>query len=214
MKKNIQATSIVEAMVVLLIVTLAVTGAYNVFSRTIKLTDSNEYKLVAISMAKEGIEAFTNIRDTNWKVLPGDYTNCWNTLNYDISCFNATPPKTSTDIGHDSSYTIYRNSTNYRWYLQNFFPTGGYSNSTYRENFRVWYDNDGFFTQTGTIIQMKPVFTREIKVSYIEDGLVSGFTDSNEQKMKVTSLVQWTDPSSTKVKKVELETILTNWKNK
>jgi Tfp pilus assembly protein PilV len=70
MKKNILATSIIEAMVVLLIVLIAVTGAYDMFSNAIRITDGSEHKLMAISMAKEGIEAVTNIRDTNWKVLP------------------------------------------------------------------------------------------------------------------------------------------------
>jgi hypothetical protein len=40
MKKNILATSIVEAMIVLLIVMMAVTSAYDMFSKSIKLTDS------------------------------------------------------------------------------------------------------------------------------------------------------------------------------
>jgi Tfp pilus assembly protein PilV len=53
MKKNILATSIIEAMVVLLVVLIAITGAYDMISNAIRVTDGSEQKLIAISMAKE-----------------------------------------------------------------------------------------------------------------------------------------------------------------
>ena len=131
MKKNIRATSIVEAMIVLLIVTMAITWAYSMFSQSIKVTDSNGYKIQAISIAREWIEAMTNIRDTNWKVLPWDYINCWNTFNYNINCHGNT--STSTDI-LAWSYTIYKDPADYRWKLES-NTTWDFSSPTYRSNF-------------------------------------------------------------------------------
>lgn len=66
MKKNILATSIAEAMVVMLVILIGVTGSYQMFSQSIKAVDSSEFKIQAISMAREAIEAVNNIRDTNW----------------------------------------------------------------------------------------------------------------------------------------------------
>jgi hypothetical protein len=53
MKKNVIATSIVEAIIVLLIVMMAITSAYDMFTKSVQVTDSSGFKLQAISMAKE-----------------------------------------------------------------------------------------------------------------------------------------------------------------
>ena len=100
-----------------------------------------------------------------------------------------------------------------------------YSDPNYRSDFIVWYDSDGFYTQNWTLIDnlnpLNPDFTREIKIEYLEDGIDNPSTlpnesiilNSNDQKIKVTSLVQWKDQASDNIKKVELTTILSNWKN-
>jgi hypothetical protein len=183
------------------------------FANAIRVTDGSEQKLMAISMAKEWIEAVTNIRDTNWKVLPWDYKNCWNVLNYDIDCFNSNN-STVYDIKHWLSFIVDKDITDYRWKLTN-FATWNYSSQIYRDNFQVWLSWDWFYTQSWSSTNtLKPIFTREIQINYLEDWLLGGFTNSEEQKMQVKSIVQWSDSSSTKVRKVEMETILTNWKNK
>lgn len=51
-----------------------------------KLADSTGKRIEAIQIARDGLEAFTNIRDTNWIKFAADYENCWNTLNYDSNC--------------------------------------------------------------------------------------------------------------------------------
>ena len=51
-----------------------------------KLANSTEQRIEAIQIARDGIEAFINIRDTNWVLFAADYENCWNALNYDDTC--------------------------------------------------------------------------------------------------------------------------------
>jgi hypothetical protein len=214
MKLNKKATSIVEAMIVLLIVMIAVTWAFDMFSKSIKVTDSTGYKLEAIAIAKEWIEAMTNIRDTNWKVLPWDYTNCWNTLNYNINCHNSN--STANDIPNNTSFIVWKDNVDYRWKLES-KTSGTYGTWTYIWDFAVWYDIDWFHTQSWWLIDLanplNPPFTREIKVVYLDDGDTGWVVNSNHQKMQITSLVQWRDQASDNVKEVELVTILSNWKN-
>lgn len=215
MKKNIIATSIVEAMVVLLIVMLAVTSAYDMFTKSVQVTDSNGHKLQAISMAKEWIEAMINIRDTNWKIMPWDYKNCWNTLNYDTDCLNSNT--TIYDIPNNSSFTISKDPVDYRWKLTQ-QTSWLYSSWAYRTSFWVWYDTDWFYTQNSTLFDplnpLFPIFTREIKIQYLNDWYTWWAVNSDHQKIQVTSLVQWKDQSSAENKKLELTTVLTNWRNK
>jgi len=210
MKKNILATSIAEAMVVMLVILIGITGSYQMFSQSIKTVDSSEFKIRAISMAKEWIEAVNNVRDTNWILFKWDLPNCWNTLNYNTSCFNNT---TTTHDIRPGSYRTYIWSNN-RWILQNYTWTLDYSEAAYRNFFTVWLDNKWFFTQNSADIieEIKPPFTREIIISYLDDG--SWVTNSNSQKMNVTVKIQWTDSSSNTVRKVEMSNILTNWANK
>jgi len=80
---------------------------------------------------------------------------------------------------------------------------------------KVWIDSDWFYTQSWAIKEITPIFTREIKIEYIDDGRTPNefsIKPTNEQKMKIYSIVQWVDSSSSKPHKVEFSTILTNWK--
>jgi len=218
MKISKKATSIVEAMIVILIVSMWVVWMYKIFFNATNLIDSTANKIQAISIAREWIEAMTNIRDTNWLILWADFKNCWNVLNYKSGCIWAASPATSTDIPV-WSYTIYKDIDN-NWKL-NKLTSWNYSNNTYRINYRVWITWSWFFTQTWITNNLKPVFTREIKIEYSENtstdinwNIIPNWIDSNDEKMKVTSLVQWKDRHWTNIHEVKFETILSNWKNK
>lgn len=215
MKKNILATSIAEAMVVMLVILIGVTGSYQMFSQSIKAVDSSEFKIQAISMAREAIEAVNNIRDTNWILFKWDLPNCWNTLNYDTRCFN--DPTTTYDIT-PGSYRVDNLSGQYRWTLYEYTGAWDYQDTTYRNFFWLWLDSNWFYThQQPFATEIKPPFTREIIISYLDDweNPVNSWTNiSNEQKMKVTAKVQWMDTGSNTVRKVEMSNILTNWENK
>jgi len=209
MKTSKKATSIVEAMVVMLIVTIWVVWMYKIFFNSSSLIDSTKNKIRAMSIAREGIEAMTNIRDTNWLTLWSDYKNCWNTYNYNSACVWNT---TNTDIPNWSWWYIIYKDTDNRWELKN-YTTWNYTTSTYRNNYKVWLSWSWFYTQTWTTTNLKPVFTREIKINYIDTNWTTP-PDSNDEKMKITSLVQWSDRSSKNVHKIRFEKILSNWKNK
>jgi len=86
MKKTKKATSILEAMIVLLIIIVWVTWLYDIFNASQKLSNTTKNRIEAIEIAREWIEAMKNIRDTNWLMFGWDKTNCYNTLNYDSGC--------------------------------------------------------------------------------------------------------------------------------
>ncbi len=178
---------------------------YKIYIESIRLSDSTVNKIQAIQIAREWIEAMTNIRDTNWILFSSDYKNCWNTLNYESTCIWDT--STTNDISWN--YIIYQNN-NDRWYLS-WAINGSYSVATYRDAYRIYLDWNWFYTQSwGT--DLVPLFTREIKINYLDTDW--GAATSNDEKMEIISLVQWRDRSSTNIHKVELKTILSNWKNK
>jgi len=211
MKKSKKATSIIEAMIVLLIITTWVVWMYNIFSKSNNLSNSTENKIYAIQIAKQWIEWFTNIRNSNWIRFSSDYKNCWNT---DITIPNPGDclwdKTTDYDINLTNSnkrFIIDRDSNN-SWFLTE-KDSWTYWLWSYNTDFRIKIDSNWIYTHSWTI-NFLPVFTREINIKYLKDDWSEW--DSNNPKMLVTSLVQWLDSSSNTPHKVELEETLTNRK--
>ncbi len=210
-KLNQKATSIIEAVVVLLIIVMWVVGMFAVYTASQKMANSTNHKVLAIQIAKEWIEAVRNIRDTNISLFNAAPEKCWNVNDYNIDCYN----NSSTAKIIAWSYIIYKKANN-RWYLDKKTITSDFSDWTYRTAYEVWLDDNWFFYQKptvwwSTLIKLTPLFTREIKISYLKDNNTAW--NKNDDKMVVHSLVQWIDNSSTKVHKVDLSVLLTNWKN-
>ena len=209
MKKSKKATGIAEAMVVMMVILTGVTWMYKIYSASVLLEAGTTNKIKAIQIAKEWMEAITSIRNTNWILFGSDYKNCWNTINYDSWCISNTSP---VKIAENGKYIIYKD-TNNRWKLH--LPTGigsyEYSDTDYRNQFRIGIDNDWFYTATWTTTNLKPIFTREIQVNYLDTSNPTDGADSNDEKIRVKSIVQWVDASSNNTRRVELETILSNW---
>ena len=196
MKKTKKATSILEAMIVLLIIVVWIIGLYNIFNNSQKLSNSTKNRIEAIEIAREWIEAMKNIRDTNWIMYAWDKKNCWKILNYDSKCiWNQSWAKY---IENNKSYNIYQNSDN-KWYLFNPSISWNYEfkNSQYRNKFKV-YKNNGYYTQTWTT--NPTIFTREIKIKNLTS---TGFT--------VHSIVQWADNSKSWSYIIDLPLLITNW---
>lgn len=195
--KNIKkATSIIEAMIILLIIVTWITWLYNIFSESTKLSNTTKNRIEAIEIAREGIEAMKNIRDTNWLMYGGDKINCFNTLNYDPKCIWNIP--WAKYIENNKSYKIYKNSNN-KWYLDK-KNTWDFTSDTYKTDFRVYKDNKWFYTQSWSV--KETIFTREIQVSY------SWSTDL----MKVNVVVNWADNAKNDFHKLELNSLISNWK--
>ncbi len=191
-----------------MVITISIIWTFQIFSVSRKLSITTKNRIEAIQIAREWIEAFTNIRDTNWILFSADYKNCWNTLNYDKSCVAASAPATSTDIA-SWSYIIYK-GTNNRWYLEQ-KTTWIFSDSTYRDNFIVKIDENTLYTQSWWT-DLLPLYTRELQVSYKNTTWPT--PDSNDDKINIKSIVQWADSSSNKPHKIELETLISNRRNK
>jgi len=196
MKNTKKATSIIESMIIMLIIVTWITWLYNIFNESTKLSNTTKNRIEAIEIAREGIEAMKNIRDTNWLMYGWDTVNCFNTLNYDQRCiWNIS---WASYIEDNKSYKIYKHIDN-KWYL-NENPTWDFSDNSYRSDFRVYKDNDWFYTQTWSTNET--IFTREIQVSYSWSTNI----------MNINSLVNWADSSKEWFHKVEIWNIITNWK--
>jgi len=213
MKQQQSAYSIVEALVVMVMISLGLSGLFWIFSESQKLSNSTEQRIQAIQIAREWIEAFENIRDTNALLYRADLKNCWNVENYNSACF--WDDSIIPDIGHEVSYSVTQDSSN-RWMLNRiskWTSNDEFNDLWYRDDFRVQLDSDWFYTQSWSGTNTSPVFTRELFVEYIEDTDGIAPINSNDEKMRVTSIVQWNDSAWDIGKRIELVSELTNWRN-
>ena len=170
MLKNKNWTTIVEAMVVMLIVVIWIIWMYNIYSKSQNLSNTTQNRLIAIDIAREWIEAMTNIRDTNWMLFASNTDNCWNVLNYDSSCI--TTPTTFEITAW--SYIIHNDSNN-RWKITQKTPAVfSYSNSWYRSVFEVKKDSLWFYSQSwSSLTSFKPFVDRSSFITLITFGSIT-----------------------------------------
>ena len=197
MKYTQKASSLIEAMIIMTIIAFWVTGVYNFYISSQTLAFNTGKRIVAIQIAREWLEAMTNIRNTNWLLYPADYKNCWNNSSYnDAWCVGDS--WTSRDIAQ-GSYTVVKD-TDERWTLQPESSSVVHPAQDYRTKFALTREATGFYTQSGT--NTNPDFTRELIINY-------PWGNTNTGAMDIRSIVHWGADSH----KVELNLTLTNWKD-
>ena len=221
MKYTLTWSSIIEAMVVLLLLITGIVWVYSLMFSSQRLAVSTWLRIEAIQIARDGLEAMTNIRDTNWIRFGGDVKNCWNTLNYNSNCiWNQAG---ATYIEHSGTQWIRISTTSdntfFIW-IQSHWGNDSYLDSNYRSLFAVSKDARWFYTQNitpnyGVWSPITPFFTREIRIDYLNNANVSqGPNARTHPKMRITAIVQWQDPATSNPQRLEMSTILTNWKDR
>ena len=188
-----RGNSIIEVMVVIVLLSIGIMGTYGIVDSGQKLATTSDNRIRAINIAREWLEAVENIRDTNWIKFSSDYNNCWRTKDYNVSCIGNTVTTLSGSNVLVQSWSL--------WYL---------SGAT--TLFPVYLDTNGLSSSSGSnincstarTVDCKTIFERQIQITYPVD------TDH----MKINSIVSWRDWSKTEKHKINLETVLTNWKKR
>lgn len=205
MKKNKIAASLIEALVVIVILAMWIVATYSFFARSIAFLDWLNMRIEAIEIAREGIEAVENIRNTNWLLFPVKTENCWNVLGYKSECILDTPLTEKIPWNNSSSPKTYiLKNNNWRWELES-KNDWVFSNQTFRNDFAVWKDNLWKYCQpiwTGCDKLTKWNYTRKIQA----------YEYLSNDKMIVKSTVEWIDSSTSWSRKVEIYNLLTNYK--
>lgn len=178
----------------------------------------SEMRIQAVALAREGIEAVYNIRNTNWLRFPAKRESCWNILNYDKNCMNgggwlaamsgryfldhknglwnlSTPTSMPSENAGFTAFSI-------AWFGIDVDEYGNYISRNTSIN--EWCANaqiDKTVRWTRVVwktVNCRSPFARIIDIKSLDDTA-----------MEVTSTVLF---RSSTVKKIELKTTITNWK--
>lgn len=192
----------------LLVVSLALTTFFYTLTQTMSFSQDTEARIKAISLAREGIEAVTNIRNTNWLRFSSSRKNCWDVIDYNAACITNRGTKITnwtyvlnkwTDglwklaLKNDNNDALYINN-NWQYVSYGFFGSNPIPQVRCRN------------IATNTQWACKTPFYRTITIS--KNNPVSSKT---EESMTITSKVSWKNTFGER--KVELTSVLTNWKS-
>ncbi len=193
-------TTIIEAIVVMVIVLVWVVWTFSIYDRSQKLATATQHKLEAIWIAREWLELVSNIRDTNLSLFAANTKECWLVNNYNSSCITQTT--TGASLYNSWSYSLILSWATNRYTLS-WASTWNFSDTNYKNAFRVNKDSNWYYIQW-TWSPFKPLYTREIQLSY---------TWADYQKVIVKSIVKRVDSSKTSGNyQIVFDTLLTNWK--
>lgn len=220
--KNNRGETIAETLIALSILAIGITLSSTLMANSLKNVNVSKNRVIAVNIAREGIEAIRSIRDTNWLKFSGNRRLCWNHF-----------PENDIDEGCDGSnlieyeangYVVYKNE-DHRWRLNAINPVadpsetilykvdidtetdtdedGDFENDHDMYNHIYVDDNDAI----GRDNAVPSSFNRTISIRYLENDGTDGDSDNN--RMEVISSVTWTRGSEDNT--VELKTYLTDY---
>lgn len=199
-----QGQTLVETMVAIFILVMGITAALGLAIYSLNATSLVNKQIVGMGLAREGMEAVKNMRDTNW-LQSGQFDgscNCY--LDWESSYYNIKPNGSQT-------------------YVLNSHPTAlpYWSLTQESSNFRLSYDS--------TVASGKYYFPNSIggtagdyyrRITLTENS--SAPYNATSPRLDVITDVWWNDkkcPSAPTYEqsktscRIRLQTYLTNWKN-
>lgn len=126
---NHRAETLAETIIALTILSVGITFSGLLMSNSLGNIVSSKDRIVAVNIAREGLETARNIRDSNWLRFSGSRRECWNHFPGRSS---ETSPDSCAEDGSDwilpGDYIIYKDE-NQRWRLRSHETGGGFDNA-------------------------------------------------------------------------------------
>ena len=236
-QKNQIGQTLIETMVGIFVLVMGITSALGLATFSLHSSTNIVKQLTAMGLAREGIEAIKNMRDTNWLQDTIHPTGCYdfrtNTAN-NAPCYqNWLNPTAVVNGGYNIGTTgVYRvdfypnnnnlSAANYYWNLESAGGTPLFNlhpdvTQTQGRGF-FWHVLNGNSGADGADA-MGTYYYRKIILT--KDTTTAPYNQTNLGRLKVQSQVWWTDKNCAKVSDfpgpgkcaIELTLYLTNWKN-
>ena len=113
--RHTKGETILETMIAMTILSLGITMTTTIIASSLRNINASKNRVIAVNIAREGIEAMRNIRDTNWLKYSSKKRDCWNHNPKYSNCPGDTLGETLIKAG-DS--LIYKEEDYSEWVLQ------------------------------------------------------------------------------------------------
>ena len=119
LSKNKKGETILETIIAMGILAIGITLASSIIGSSLRNINASKNRIIAINIAREGIEAMRNIRDTNWLKFSSNRRACW----------NHDPVLDTCDVNNPNpilpgDYLIYKDTTQ-KWQLDDLLVADG-----------------------------------------------------------------------------------------
>jgi type II secretory pathway pseudopilin PulG len=214
--------TLIETVVALFIMVMGITAALGLANYSFSASSNVRKQIIGVGLAREGIEAVKNMRDTNW--LNGSIqTNCYNFADsgsLSASCYKdwLNPASGGYNLNFNGSLYLYFNaaaSSGNGYWLYSTSASNAWGLNTSTDI------NNGLYTPSAGATGSSG-FYRQIVITPDTTAPFDAQSSGNPyfQRLLVRSRVWWTDkncpatstwPNGGKCS-LELQTYLTNWK--
>jgi type II secretory pathway pseudopilin PulG len=233
LQKNQHGQTLIETVVAVFILVMGISAALGLANYSLNATTDIRKQIIAMGLAREGIEAVKNMRDSNWLQAPIS-TTCWNFTSSDATgtCYPywLDPGQAGAD-GYGLDPGAYQNIYPYVIYYDVNSPETAFWYLTYRaanNNYGLNYDSSanpsrGIYSAYTPTSAANATSDYARKITLQLDHSVAPFNQdaTTGPRLKVTSYVWWKGkscpisedvPANSKCV-IKLETYLTNWKD-
>lgn len=219
-------------MVAVFVLIMGVTAAVGLAIFALNTSTNVVKQIVALGLAREGVEAVRNMRDTNWLKISTPDTDCYNPASgvQDAVCYKLwlDPPGANNGVGNDNGFVLESpgNGASYRLdyrvnSAQKFWDLNRENGTVFGLDLETDMSGgsfSGFYPSrnsgTGSSIYHRKITLNEITTP-------APYDQAEYKKIEVRSQVWWSDRNCPNVEdwpgtgkcSVELITYLTNWKN-
>ncbi len=199
--KKQSGESIIEVLVAATLLVAVLTTSFVTLNRAARANVNVGNRIVAINIAREGIEAVRNIRDTNWLKYSGNRREKWlclDSLSSPDECEDNSTPQLITS----GFYQVNFSETDKRYFLVKILGADKLDipgESVELESFRLYRDitTDKFTHDDDLGANPATEFYRQIEITVVSDDVCGG-SGCLEEKIEVSSRVGWIEGESTK----------------
>ena len=207
--KKQSGESVVEVLVAATLLVAVLTTAFVALNRAASANVNVGNRIVAINIAREGIEAVRNIRDTNWLKYSGNRREKWLCLD-SLASPNECEENSSPQLITSGFYQVNFSESDHRYFLVKIPGADELDipgESVARESFRLYRDatTDKFTHDDNLGSNPATAFYRQIEIVVVSNDVCGG-SGCTEEKIEVSSRVGWIEGESTK--NITLETHL------
>jgi len=110
-KPDTKGETLAETIIALSVLAIAITMASTVILNSMRNLSNSKQRVIAVNLAREGIEAVRSIRDSNWLLYSSSRRQCWNHDPSSGVCNGGTPILPGT-------YIVYKHAPEGGWRLQ------------------------------------------------------------------------------------------------
>ena len=208
--KSQKGETLIEVLVALVLLVVGALSALRLFGLTGLNNQITKERVIATNLAREGLEAVRNIRDTNWLRFAGERRLCWNNLDASQCLDDNSDGIPNDPIEHKKNYLAKFNNANFRWELD---TTGLINRLNLKDGldaddlaYRLQLGANGIYNHDAT--GAHTIYFREIYTEYIEPDQ-SLAVNEGANILRITSKVEWVDRG--KISDVTLTTLLTDY---